>query len=75
MSALPCIKCGRDTGHTVELTGLVSALQSVCEPCFDAFMVGFEERQRQFAELIAAGVPRDEANRIMIARIDGAAAC
>lgn len=74
MTAFPCRKCGRDTTHSVELSGIVSAIQTVCEPCFDEFMVGLEENRRQFAELIGAGVPRDEANRIMIARIDGQAA-
>jgi hypothetical protein len=70
---LPCCKCGRDTGHTVELTRIVSAIRPLCEPCFDVAMEGFREHQRQFEELLAAGVSRHEANRIMIARIDGEA--
>lgn len=70
----PCVKCGRDTGHTVELTGLASAIRPMCVPCLDAVMLEMAVLRVQFDELIAAGVPRHEANRIMIARIDGEAA-
>lgn len=72
---MTCVSCGCDTGHSVELTGLISAIRPMCEPCFDEVMVDFNEHRRQFEELLAAGVPGHEANRIMIARIDGEAPC
>lgn len=72
---MTCVTCDCDTGHSVELTGLVSAIRPMCVPCFDKAMAEFNVLRAQFDELLAAGVPNHEANRIMIARIDGAATC
>jgi hypothetical protein len=57
----------------MQMTGLIEAVITICEPCFDAALIEVEERRRQFAELLAGGMSREQANRIMIARIDGAA--
>jgi hypothetical protein len=71
MSA-PCLRCGDETENVVTLTGLLEGKHYACGPCFDVAFASLEENRRQFEELIAAGVPRDKANEIMIARIDGA---
>lgn len=60
--------------HSVTTTGLLEGEWDCHERCLDEFMVGIDEKRSQFAELIAAGVPRHEANRIMISRIEGEAA-
>lgn len=71
MSA-PCLKCGTATEHRVEFTGALDAEVVMCVSCFDPALAEFQERRRQFQELIDAGVPRDRANAIMIERIEGA---
>lgn len=71
--AAPCLKCGRSTDHTVEFSGLMEGSVFACRSCFDGDLEEFRERQRQFQELIDAGVPRASANMIMIGRIDEAA--
>lgn len=72
MSA-PCLKCGTATSHTVVMTGLIDGEIFMCAPCFEPAFAELEHNRARFAELIAAGVPRDRANAIMIARIDGQA--
>lgn len=69
----PCLKCGSPTSHTVELNGLLDGTVFMCLPCFEADHADFMERRRQFEFLIDSGVPRDRANAIMIARINGEA--
>jgi hypothetical protein len=64
------LKCGIQTGHVVEFDGLLACSVLLCVSCFDAEMIGFRELQRQFQELIDAGVSRKDANLTMIARID-----
>ena len=72
MTTLPCTTCGRDTTHSVELTGLASAVRPMCAPCADAALDELADLRCQFEALLAAGVSRVEANRTMISRIDGA---
>ncbi len=71
MERTPCLKCGR-SGSPVQITGLIETTMTICDACFDAAVAGLDVLRVQFDELIVAGVPRDEANSIMIARIDGA---
>jgi hypothetical protein len=68
----PCLKCGTPTDHRIEFTGLMDAAVFECESCFDGHLSEFLERQRQFQELIDAGMPRASANAVMIGRIDEA---
>lgn len=68
----PCLKCGTLTEHVVKFTGLLEGEVFMCLPCFEPANAEFEESRRQFQELIDAGVPRDQANAIMIDRIEGA---
>lgn len=72
MSA-PCMKCGALTDNQIEFAGLLSGTLFMCEPCLGPSMAEFRERQRQFRELVDAGVSRQAANAIMIARIESAA--
>lgn len=67
-----CVHCG-DRGDPVEVVheGNVVAAGNLCEPCLAAAIATGEELRRQFDQLIASGIPRDTANAIMIARIDG----
>ena len=71
MSA-PCLKCGAETEHRVEFTGLLEAEVFMCEACFGPANAEMEERRRQFDQLIASGMPRASANAVMIGRIDEA---
>ena len=54
----------------MEFSGSLSATVFACETCFKGDLAEFRERQRQFQELIDAGVPRASANLIMIGRIN-----
>jgi hypothetical protein len=69
----PCLKCGAPTDQRIEFGGLMEVAVFMCEQCKDDDMIEFEERRRQFQELIDAGVSRRVANMIMIGRIDQAA--
>ncbi len=71
---LSCRRCGAETRHDVEFTGLIDGTIPMCDSCFDGAMVVLSETRRQFNELIAGGMTRDQANTVMIARIDGEAA-
>jgi hypothetical protein len=55
----------------VAFTGMISTTRHVCESCFESDFAEFEIRRAEFAQLIAAGVDRATANRIMIDRIEG----
>lgn len=66
----PCLKCGTPTTHRVEFTGLIEGDVFMCTECYDLAFSEIEEKRRQFEALIAAGVPRDKANQIMIARME-----
>ena len=72
MSA-PCLKCGVQTSHAPEFPGLLDGSVFMCLPCFEVDHADFMEWRRQFEFLIDSGVPRDRANAIMIARINGEA--
>jgi hypothetical protein len=66
----PCLKCGTTTTHRVQFTGVVEGNVFMCIGCYDLAFSEFEKKRRQFEALIAAGVPRDKANQIMIARME-----
>jgi len=70
-----CGRCG-DPGREIELVrdGTVVGAGALCDVCFAAAAAGADELRRQFEELLAAGIPRDMANDIMIARVTGEAA-
>lgn len=72
---MTCIKCGARTDHRIEFSGLMTETMFACEACFENDHAEFRERQRQFQELIDAGVPRASANVIMIGRIDEESMC
>ena len=70
---LACRACGAETSEMVEFVGLIEATVSMCDACYDKAVDEFAERRRQFEELIAGGMTREQANAVMIARIDGEA--
>jgi hypothetical protein len=72
---MSCRKCWAPQAHPVELAkgGEVFAIADICDGCFDRALAGYDVMRAQFDELIAAGVPRDMANDIMCARIQGEA--
>ena len=70
---MKCIKCGNETLDTISFSGLLDATVFACNSCLELNYLEFKERQRQFQELIDAGVSRSSANMIMISCIDEAA--
>lgn len=62
-----------DGARTVRVTGLLTGSYAAHPACWEVFFADLERKRAQFDELLAAGVSRDEANRIMIARMDGEA--
>lgn len=74
MSA-PCLKCGTPCGRTsCVFEGAEVAGGFLCAKHLDEAFAEMEIRRAEFEALLAAGVDRAEANRIMIARIDGTGA-
>lgn len=72
MSA-PCIHCGEPCNEVVVENALGEvACGWMCDPCLAVAEVEFAELRRQFDELVAAGVSPEQANAIMIARMEGA---
>ena len=69
MSA-PCVKCGVDTEHVVELTGMIIAGRPMCGGCFSESLVDLDKLGRQFQFLINNGVSRKRANELIIKRIE-----
>lgn len=43
----------------------------LCAPCLSGALAEFELLRKEFDALIEAGISRDEANRMMIERIEG----
>lgn len=72
---MTCTCCG-EPGEPIEVErhGEIIAAGALCDSCFAQAEAALEELRAQFDSLIAAGVPRETANRIMIDRIDGKAA-
>jgi hypothetical protein len=66
----PCRSCGAETESSVTLTGLVEVVAPMCEPCFEKAMRELADHRRMFELMIENGVSREQANRIMIKRID-----
>lgn len=68
-----CRTCSAPTEHEVSFTGLIESEQPIamCDPCFGRAMDELGEKRKQFDALIAAGVDRETANKIMIARLEG----
>lgn len=69
---VPCLKCGAATDQRVDFGGVMEVSVFACQRCLDEAMIEFDERRRQFKELLDAGVSRAAANMIMIGRIDAA---
>lgn len=75
LATAPCRKCGASCHRTsVEFRGIEIAGGFLCESCLDRAHAEHAVLRGQFEALLAAGVDRAEANRIMIARIEGKAA-
>jgi hypothetical protein len=71
MSA-PCRKCGTQCDRTsLVFRGIEVGSGYLCETCLDAAHAEMAVAREQFEALLAAGISREEANRIMIARHDG----
>jgi len=72
MSAQPCVQCGEPTLSVVEVAraGVVVAESFMCRTCQGAALEGFRNSQRQFQQLLVMGCDREQANRIMIKRIE-----
>lgn len=65
--------CGRDAGQVdVQRDGATIVTGWMCDGCFTDALADMDVKRTQFEALIAAGVPRDKANEIMIARMNGA---
>lgn len=66
-----CIRCAAE-GREIELTRNDEPIGVgvLCDSCFGKALERYYELQRQFNELIAAGVSNEKANEIMIARIE-----
>jgi hypothetical protein len=67
----PCGRCG-ETGRELVVVkdGSLLAFGYACDRCFAETLAEHERLRLQFEELLAAGVDRAEANRIMIERIE-----
>lgn len=68
-----CNRCGAPGAGPLDVVsndGVVVAAGHLCSPCTAKVLEGRREYRRQFDELIAAGVDRRLANRIMIVRVD-----
>lgn len=55
----------------LEFRGLEVGTGYLCNRCLEKAMAEAEVRRGQFEQLLAAGVSREDANKIMIDRIDG----
>lgn len=73
MTLLPCHKCGAAAGNetVIERSGVEVGRGWLCDPCLDRAHAIADENASIFESLLAAGVPRDKANEMMIARLDG----
>ena len=67
-----CVRCAAP-GKTVELErdGKVEITVTMCDACFASLLAGADELDREFKELVAAGIPRETASAILIAKIEG----
>ncbi len=68
-----CRKCGVVTRKKVEIfqegTEIIP-FSPLCESCYRAALVGAEWLRVEFEELLAGGMDREQANEVMIERID-----
>jgi hypothetical protein len=65
-------KCGQPADKEVEVThkGFLFLMVSMCRACFNESMHELAELRHEFNALLDKGVSREEANRILIAKID-----
>lgn len=83
IDAQPCSRCEVPTTHYVEVLargeaamaqgvadGSVVLARYICEPCLVRCEDEIRELKKQFNQLLAMGVDRATANRIMIKRCD-----
>lgn len=70
-----CHKCGAPAPFTVlARDGVAIGGGRLCDPCFDLAVENAAALREEFEAMLADGVSRDEANQILIAKIDGKAA-
>jgi hypothetical protein len=66
-----CHCCGAAAkAITIVKDDVVVAVGALCDLCLDAALEHAAQEREIFEGLLASGVSREEANRIMIARID-----
>lgn len=66
-----CFKCAAPgTGIELMKDGVSIGERTMCDACFAGSCRRFELARQEFAALIAAGVSNEEANRIMISKIE-----
>jgi len=70
-----CHRCGRHDAERREIyfRGLFEASVDICDSCFEAIVAGLEQKRREFGVLIDQGYSNEEANRIMIERLEAEA--
>jgi hypothetical protein len=70
---MKCRRCRGDDGKAIEVArdGVVLARDALCDDCLADCMDYMADRRVEFDAMIEAGVDRAEANRIMIARMEG----
>lgn len=69
-----CNCCGEAEAEEVEVAqpdGVVIATGSLCESCLARLEAGAEVMRQQFQAMLDAGLSREAANALMIARMDG----
>lgn len=72
MGVAPCVSCGASASLvTCERDGESVASAWVCAACLAAALDELERYRLEFDEMIAAGVSRAEADRVMVARVTG----
>lgn len=70
---LACRCCGAETQSIAQFTGLIEATVPLCDRCYEDARTGAADLRAQFEALLAGGMTREQANAVMIARIDGVA--
>lgn len=67
-----CASCGGITKHMAQVGEFDGGMIMLhcCEPCHRMVEEKMQEFHRQFAFLVANGVPRDKANKLIEQRID-----
>lgn len=70
-----CAKCGVDIARGVDVVdadGNLVGTGYLCHECMAQALAGAERMRREFEELLAGGMSREDANTEMIRRINAA---